>query len=285
MKFSTLISAKELERHLHDPNWVIADCRFDLADTNKGRREYLEAHIPGAVYAHMDDDLSGRILTGVTGRHPLPKIERVVEVFSRWGITKGVQVVVYDAAGGSLAAGRLWWMLRWLGHDAAVVLDGGWTKWEADRMPKSSGDDKNQPGIFRPEPRPEMVVSVEEVEVMHTEGSYRILDARAYERYLGVVEPIDPVAGHIPGAVSAPYLENLTDEGIFHCPEELRKRFENLLGNARPEDTAHYCGSGVTSIHNLLAMELAGLNGSKLYAGSWSEWVASPGRPVAVGSE
>ncbi|HEX7975068.1 MAG TPA: rhodanese-like domain-containing protein, partial [Anaerolineales bacterium] len=199
--YSTLISTTELASHLEDPNWAIFDCRFSLADTGRGLRDYIQAHIPGAVYAHLDADLSGPVIPGQTGRHPLPPVEGAARTFSAWGIADEVQVVAYDDAGGALAAGRLWWMLRWLGHANATVLDGGWQAWLAEGRPVRSGQQTRSPRRFVPHLRPELLVTTSQVDAMRQDPAYRVFDARAAERYRGENETIDPVAGHIPGAI------------------------------------------------------------------------------------
>ncbi len=284
MAFTTLIDPETLQAHLEDPDWVVVDCRFSLSDPAYGRRAYQEAHIPGAVYAHLDEDLSGPIVPGRTGRHPLPDPDRLARKLSAWGIDNRTQVVAYDDAGGAFAA-RLWWLLGWLGHDAVAVLDGGWPRWVREGRPVRGGIETRPPRTFVPHLRPEQVATADEVLRHLHDPAWRLLDARAPERYRGELEPIDPVAGHIPGAVNAPFAENLTPEGTFRPPEQLRQRFEALLGDVPPERVICYCGSGVTAAHNLLAMAHAGLPGARLYAGSWSEWITDPRRPVARGDE
>jgi len=280
MAFITLIDSETLESHLNDPDWVVVDCRFSLTDPSDGRRAYLQAHIPGAVYAHLEEDLSGPVVPGKTGRHPLPDPGVLAATFSRWGIDTRVQVVAYDDAGGAMAAARLWWLLRWLGHDAVAVLDGGWSHWIREGRPIRSGNEVREPRMFRPRMRPEYVVTAEEVARVRMDPAWRLLDVRAPMRFRGEQEPIDPVAGHIPGALNAPFAENLTIEGRFRSPQELRARFEALLGSVPPERVICYCGSGVTAAHTLLAMTHAGLQGARLYAGSWSEWITDPARPI-----
>lgn len=283
MGYGTLISASDLAPHLNDPDWVFVDCRFSLADTERGRRDYLHAHIPGAVYAHLDEDLSGRLIPGKTSRHPLPEIEKAACVFSEWGIGSGTQVVSYDDAGGALAASRLWWMLRWLGHDLAAVLDGGWQAWRSQELPLQGGSEKNSKRQFIPQPRPEMIATTEEVLTLLSDERACIVDARTPDRYRGENEVIDPVAGHIPGAINLAYLENLNQEGFFRSPGELRKIYRDMLRGMSPEKAIFYCGSGVTSILNILAMVHAGLKEPRLYAGSWSEWITDPERIVETG--
>ena len=282
MSHTTLISTNELDKNLHNPDWAIIDCRFALADPGLGERSYLQAHIPGADYAHLDHDLSSPVVPGVTGRHPWLSVEAATQLFSRLGIGPGVQVVAYDDAGGAMAAARLWWMLRWLGHSAVAVLDGGWGKWLAEGRPVRGGEESRTPRQFQPKPRPELLVGVAAVDAARQDRAYRVLDARTAERYHGQNEIIDPVAGHIPGALSAPYLENLAAEGVFRPADELRQRYQALLGETPPERAVFYCGSGVTAIHDLLAMLHAGLGEGRLYTGSWSEWITDPNRPIAV---
>ena len=280
MIFTTLISTTELARHLDDPDWAILDCRFTLTDPPRGRRDYLQAHIPGAVYAHLGEDLSGRMVRGQTGRHPLPSIEMAAQTISNWGIAPGVQVVAYDDAGGALAAGRAWWMLGWLGHKAVAVLDGGWEQWSRNKIGWRSGQETRLSRQFIPHERPEMVVSAAQVESMRMDTSWRLYDARSTERYHGENETIDPIAGHIPGAWNVPYMDNLTPYNTFRPVYELRALYQAELENVPAERTVFYCGSGVTSIVNILAMAHAGLGEAHLYAGSWSEWITDPKRPV-----
>ncbi len=291
MSYTTIISPAELIPHLNDPQWVIVDCRFALGDPDRGRKAYEEAHIPGAVHAHLNDDLSGPIQIGVTGRHPLPTPESAAATFGRLGIGDALQVVVYDDAGGALPAARLWWMLHWLGHPAAAVLDGGWQRWQSsgqsggqkEGWPTASGVENRAAQVFTPRPRAEWVVSVEETARLSQGQGGLLWDARAADRFRGENETIHPVAGHIPGARSVPYAENLTAEGVFKPAEELRARYRTLLGSADASQITMYCGSGVTATHNLLAMQVAGLGAARLYPGSWSEWITDPRRPTAKG--
>ncbi|MEW5869380.1 MAG: sulfurtransferase [Chloroflexota bacterium] len=282
MLYKTLISTSELAEHLNDPDWVVVDCRFVLNAPERGEQNYLRSHIPGAVYAHLERDLSSQIIPGVTGRHPWPSVEQASAFFASIGIEPGVQVVVYDDAGGALAAVRVWWMLRWLGHETVAVLDGVWQKWVYEDRPVVSGSETRAARQFVAHPRPELLVDVEQVDRMRLDPAYRVFDARAYERYLGHNETIDPVAGHIPGARSASYLENISAEGTMRPAEELRQRFQALLEGVPAQNVVFYCGSGVTSIHDLLAMLFAGLGEGKLYPGSWSEWIVDARRPVAT---
>jgi len=278
--YGTLISTADLRAHLGDPSFVIVDCRHNLADVDAGERAYRKEHIPGARFMHLDRDLSG-VKTGLNGRHPLPDPAALAETFGRAGIDGSKQVVAYDQNTGMWAA-RLWWLLRWLGHRAVAVLDGGLDKWLAEELPVDEREPAPPRTRFVPAPLAPQV-RAEEIMRHLGDGQLLVLDARAPERYRGDLEPIDPVAGHIPGARNRPYSENLAAEGTFKSPALLRSEFEALLGPRPPSSVVHQCGSGVTACHSVLAMEVAGLAGSRLYPGSWSEWIADPGRPVARG--
>jgi thiosulfate/3-mercaptopyruvate sulfurtransferase len=282
--YQTLISASELAQKLAAPDWAIVDCRFYLGESERGRQDYIQAHIPGAVYAHLNEDLSGELVPGKTGRHPLPAIETFAQTLSNWGIDARVQVVAYDASGGSMAAARLWWMLRWLGHDAVAVLDGGWQHWQSAGYPVASGVEHRAAVPFIPHVRGELGVTTDEVAALLEDPSIRLVDVRSGERYRGEQEPIDPVAGHIPGAVNAPFSETLDATGRFLPPHELQAYFRRVLGDTAPERAIFYCGSGVTSAQELLALAHAGLGAGRLYAGSWSEWITDPARPTAKGT-
>lgn len=276
----TLVDAATLHAHLGDPDWAVIDCRFALGAPARGRAAYVEGHIPGAVYAHLDDDLSAPVVLGRTGRHPLPAVLDFTATVSAWGIDAQTQVVAYDDAGGAFAA-RLWWMLRWLGHDAAAVLDGGLAAWIAAGGPLEPGTAARAPRTFVPRPRPERVATAHDVQALRTAPDARVLDARTADRFSGATEPIDPVAGHIPGARNVPWPEHLDADGRFLPPTALRARYAPLLGGTAPERTVVYCGSGVTAAHGALALAHAGLGDVRLYAGSWSEWITDPDRPVA----
>ena len=285
MTFRTLISPQTLFSHLRDPHWVVVDCRFWLDDPEKGRRDYRQAHIPGAVYAHLDEDLSAPPVPGRTGRHPLPEPDALAAHLTAWGIGNDCQVVAYDDRGGAIAA-RLWFLLRWLGHDAVAVLDGGFPAWEAAGLPTGAELPAPQPRPFTPRLRPHLVVAVEEVEAIVRGETARLLcDSRTPERYRGEQEPLDPVAGHIPGAPSLPYPDNLGPDGRFLPVEQLRARFLAAWEGRPAGETVFYCGSGVTAAHNLLAVMHAGLGEARLYAGSWSEWITDPRRPIATGAQ
>ena len=279
--FTTLISTTDLAAHLDDPSFVIVDVRHDLSQPETwGESQYRAAHIPGARFAHMDRDLSAP-KTGKNGRHPLPTPEACAALFGRLGIDASKQVVAYDSGGGMYAP-RLWWMLRWLGHDAVAVLDGGIGKWMREGRPVTATVPESRPATF-PIRRVGRALSAAEVLASLHDRSLRIVDARGAERFRGEVEPLDPVAGHIPGAVNRPYTQNVEADGTFRKPEALRAEFAAVVGDAAPSTIVNVCGSGVSACHNLLALEIAGIAGTTLYPGSWSEWVADPSRPVATG--
>ncbi|MEZ4701985.1 MAG: sulfurtransferase [Rhodothermales bacterium] len=280
MAFTTLVSADTLKTHLHDPSWVVVDCRFSLDDTERGRRAYAEGHVSGAYYAHLDEVLSGPILPGKTGRHPLPDPEEFARAVAGWGVTDHTQVVVYDDAGGGVAS-RLWWLLRWIGHERVALLDGGWNAWQQAGGSVDTATPPAREGAVTVRLDAGLVAEAEEVASRREAGDFVLLDARAYERFAGRVEPIDPVAGHIPGARSLPFGGNLDIDGRFLPPERLKARFAPLFEGVEESDVVCYCGSGVTAAHNLLAMAHAGYPGARLYPGSWSEWITDPDRPVA----
>lgn len=283
MPYMTLISTEELAPHIGDPDWALIDCRFKLDNPATGRELYQEAHIPGAVYAHLDDDLSGPIVPGKTGRHPLPTVEDFAETLSNWGIDERTQVIAYDDSSG-VYGGRLWWMLRWLGHFNVAVLDGDFRAWQAEGRPIASGTESRPRARFMPYPQEYMQLSVEEVIANLDSSTYQLFDARDEGRFRGEAGGMDAVAGHIPGAKSAYYAHNLTPEGKFKSPEELQQRFAALLDGKQPEETVFYCGSGVSLHHDLLALEHAGFGpGARVYIGSWSDWITDSSRPVATG--
>jgi thiosulfate/3-mercaptopyruvate sulfurtransferase len=263
---------------------LLVDCRFDLADPQRAALDYAEAHLPGAVYADLDRDLSDlQHPVQHRGRHPLPSVDDFAAVLSRWGWQPGLQVVAYDAAGGALAAARLWWLLRMAGIREAAVLDGGLAAWADAGHPFQSGTP------VRAASKVELVfdgthtVSADALAEGLASGASVLLDARAAPRFRGEVEPLDPVAGHVPGARNRPFSDNFSADGRFKPAMVLREEFVALLGRHSPHDVVHMCGSGVTACHNLLAMEYAGLTGSRLFAPSWSGWVSDPSRPVATG--
>jgi thiosulfate/3-mercaptopyruvate sulfurtransferase len=278
-----LVTTEELARHLGDPHWIVIDTRHDLVDPAKGPSLYAEGHIPGAYFMHVDDDLSAP-RTGTNGRHPLPDLGVFAAKVNERGVTPDSKVVVYDDAGGGFAV-RLWWMLRWLGHEKVALLDGGYPLWVKEGRSVTKDAAPQRPGAFVPKPRLGGTVDAHYIERFSTAPSTRLIDARAAERFEGRQETIDPVAGHIPGAVNRFWKENLEPDGRFKPAARLRPEYESILVGLAPGRVVHMCGSGVTACHNLFAMELAGLGGSKLYPGSWSEWCADPARAVAKGPQ
>jgi len=317
---TTLITPAALVNHLDDPSWVIVDCRFDLTDPFAGERQFLEGHIPGARYAHLDRDLSAT-KTGTNGRHPLPSATEMAARFGRLGIGSHSQVVAYDADSGMYAA-RLWWMLRYLGHTAVAVLDGGFARWTAEGGAVVGGASAPEPVAFHGQPRTGWMLTVDEVAaiVRHASAppsseappaasslpsvssaapasvpslpsassaapisvSSVLVDARSPERFRGVGETLDKVGGHIPGATSCFFQQNLAADKTFKPAAELRAQWDAVLQGRNPADVVMYCGSGVTACHNLLSMEVAGLPGARIFPGSWSEWSADPSRPVVT---
>jgi thiosulfate/3-mercaptopyruvate sulfurtransferase len=282
LKADLLVSPKDLAAHLADPEWIVFDVRHDLGNVARGRRDYPAGHIPGAYFLHLDEDLSGE-KTGTNGRHPLPDLATFAARLSKSGVAPGRQVVVYDDAGASVAS-RLWWMLRWLGHERVAILDGGFPAWLKEGLPTDTAVPAPREGHFEPRPMLGAIADIHYVDAFRSSPTVRLVDARAAERFKGITETIDPVAGHIPGAMNRFWKDNLDADGRFKAPQELRREFLALLGDANPSLVVHQCGSGVTACHNLFAMELAGLRGSRLYPGSWSEWCADRARPVALGS-
>lgn len=275
-----LVNSEDLARHLDDPQWVVIDTRHELTDPSRGPRVYAEGHVPGAYFMHVDHDLAGP-KTGKNGRHPLPDLGQFAAKVNACGVTPTTQVVAYDDLGGNYAV-RLWWMLRWLGHDRVAVLDGGYPLWVKEGRPVSKDVPPARKGAFVPRPHLGATVDLPFMARFHRSPSVRIVDARIADRFLGRSETIDPVAGHVPGAVNRFWKENLGPDGRFKAPERLRAELDPLLAGMDPAQVVHMCGSGVTACHNLFAMELAGLPGSKLYPGSWSEWCADPSLPVAT---
>ena len=280
---TTLVAVDKLAAHLEDPRWLIVDCRFDLTQPAAGEAAYDAGHIPGAIYAHLDRDLSSPI-TPSTGRHPLPDPERFAATLSRWGVTADTQVIAYDADNGMYAS-RLWWLLRWMGHRAVAVLDGGFKAWIAARRPTTTEIPSRQPSQFQARPDRDLRLDAEQVQARVQQADWRLLDARAPERFAGKVEPLDTVAGHVPGARNHPFATNLASDGRFGAPEELRRRYQQSQAGVTDDHTIVMCGSGVTACHLLLAMEVAGKPGARLYAGSWSEWIRDAKRPVEVTTE
>ena len=275
-----LINTENLSKHLRDPEWVIFDCRHDLFDLGKGERQYREGHIPGAHYASVDTDLSGE-KTGTNGRHPLPSPAAFTAFLARHGVSNTSTIVAYDDVGGQFAS-RLWWMARWIGMTNVLLLDGGIPKWIADGGTLATDVPAPAPAPLRGQADPLMIWSAADVLAHFGDSAILLVDARAAERYRGETEPIDPVAGHIPNAANRFYKSNLNADLTFRAAEEVRNEFLELTNQKRADQVVHYCGSGVTACANLFAMEYAGLPGSKLFPGSWSEWVSDPARPVVT---
>ncbi|MEO7205319.1 MAG: sulfurtransferase [Steroidobacteraceae bacterium] len=286
MTFTTLIGTAALRDLLGKPDIAVIDCRFDLMDPDGGRRAYLEGHIPGARYADLNGDLSAPV-SAASGRHPLPTPEDFAGVLARLGIGRATQVIAYDDSGGAFAA-RLWWMLRWVGHPAAAVLDGGFKAWVSEDGELQAGEETPlaAAGVGRESLQADTaaVLGTAELEQRLSDRAFLLIDARAAERYAGTVEPIDAVGGHVKGAVNHPFSTNLGADGRFLPAPVLREVWEKRLAGRSPMQVAAMCGSGVTACHNLLSLEVAGLRGAQLYAGSWSEWIRDPHRPIARGA-
>jgi thiosulfate/3-mercaptopyruvate sulfurtransferase len=280
MILTALVEPKVLSQHLADPEWIVFDCRHDLAAPERGRDEYARSHIPGARFLHLEEDLSAP-KTGRNGRHPLPDPGELMRKLGEAGVDSRKQLVAYDAQGGMVAA-RLWWLLRWLGHLPVAVLDGGWNQWTSEGRPQSAEIPRPEPTRFTGNPRA-IEVSAESVRSHLGDGSMLLIDARAPDRFRGQNETIDPIGGRIPYARNRFYRDNLDASGLFKTPEMLRDEFRAVLGANGPQQVVNYCGSGVSACHNLLAMEVAGLRGARLYPGSWSEWSADPSHPIASG--
>lgn len=285
--YTTLISADALQDLIEQGRSLrLFDCSFDLTRASVGRQQFLEGHIPGALYADLDSDLSDKRSQGTPvsgGRHPLPDRDRLAQWLSSCGVEAGMQVVVYDRQGSSFC-GRLWWMLKWMGHEAVAVLDGGLQAWQAAGGALQAGPAVSpHPSNFSAAAPLAELVQVDQVLARLGQAGQTVVDARAEPRYRGEVEPLDPVAGHIPGALNRPYTLNMTPEGRFKPAEQLREEFEALLKGRSASSVVHQCGSGVTATANLLAMEIAGMGRAPLFAGSWSQWCSDPARPVERG--
>ena len=280
MNLSSLVSCAQLATHLDDPQWRVFDCRHQLSDVGYGARAYAEGHLPGASFLHLDRDLSAP-MTGRNGRHPLPDPQRLADLLGAAGVADSTQVVVYDDAGG-MVAGRLWWLLRWLGHERVAVLDGGIGQWLKEGRPLTTEVPVAAPARFAEKIAPrDWVLSADEVQARIGSDELCLVDARAPDRFRGENETLDAVGGHIPGARNRFFRDNLDAQGLYRPAAELRREFLALLDGVDPARVVMYCGSGVSACHNLLAMELAGLPMARLYAGSWSEWCSDTARPVA----
>lgn len=284
MPIAQLLTPRQLADQLQEEDLVILDCRFSLDDPNHGRRSHAEGHIPGACFADLNRDLSAAVIPGVTGRHPLPEVAALQARLRQWGIDNDSRIVLYDDGPGAFAA-RAWWLLAWLGkREGVFLLDGGLQAWLAAGLPLSNEEPQGRSGTF--EGRPDNRLLVDAASLLERLGrpDLTLLDARGLPRFRGEVEPIDPVAGHIPGARCAAFTDNLQADGRFCSPQALRERFLALLGERDPASLVAYCGSGVTACHNLFALCQAGFELAPLYAGSWSEWITDPQRPVATGN-
>lgn len=276
--FTTFIGPYELAKLMDHNNLVIVDCRFDLINPNWGYQDYLKYHIPNAIYADLDKDLSGRI-TEETGRHPLPEPDKFIKTCSNWGIDEHKQVVVYDTTSGSFAS-RLWWMLKYFGHQNVAILDGGFSSWLEYRFPKESGQVHHHPSKFFGSPNPELMKTTSQMEMIIYNPDYTIIDARSRERFMGDEEPIDKVAGRIPNAINFFHQNNLAINGTLLPLHELQEKYNDLLEGKSDTSKVVYCGSGVTSCLNFAVMQHIGINPIYLYLGSWSEWITNPNHPI-----
>ena len=280
--FTTLIDANTLSQQLTRGDLALFDCRFDLANTSWGEAEYARAHLPGALYLHLDRDLSSPI-TATSGRHPLPDPERFAARLGELGVTPDSQIVAYDQGNGAYGA-RFWWLARWIGLRNVAVLDGGIAAWRAASLALETAVPTPPPRSLPASVSPDAWVSSEAVNELRQRPGNLLIDARGAERFAGRNETLDPIAGHVPGARNRPFLDNLGADGRFLPAEVLRQRFATMLGSLGPSSVVAMCGSGVTACHNLLALEHAGFSGARLYAGSWSEWIRDPRRPIATGA-
>ncbi|GFM82285.1 sulfurtransferase [Pseudomonas cichorii] len=284
MSIAQLISPQQLAARQREPGLVILDCRFALEDPDHGQRSYAQGHIDRASFADLERDLSGPVTKGKTGRHPLPDPQALLQRFQAWGINPDSEIVLYDDGPGAFAA-RAWWLLAWLGkRDGVYLLDGGLKAWHAAGLPLSLDSPGNRPGTFTGEPDMSLLLSASRLQGRLGRPEMTLIDARAEARFRGEVEPIDPVAGHIPGAQCVAFNENLGPDGCFLPADQLKQRFAEALQGRSATDLVAYCGSGVTACHNLFALCLAGYPLGTLYAGSWSEWITDPAREVATGA-
>lgn len=281
MFFTSIVSAAVLQLHLDDPTWIVMDCRFSLDNSEAGVLAYKQGHITNARYAHLNEDLSSKS-SQFTGRHPLPDFTLLAKKLGTWGITNNHQIIAYDDAGGAFA-GRFWWLLRCMGHNHVALLNGGIQHWQKQGFPLATSLPVIQSTSYRPHLQTAYWLNAAQVQCCLAKKSICLIDARTPERYRGEHEPIDRVPGHIPSALNRPFQLNLDKDGLFLSADHIASQFKLIIGNAPPGQVVHYCGSGVTACHNILAMEYAGLAGSRLYAGSWSDWIRDKNRAVAVG--
>ncbi len=281
MKYQTIISVEDLNKNLNTQDWLIFDCRFILKDPEGGLKKFNQGHIPSAQYADMDKDLASP-MTSTSGRHPLPNPDEFINKLQSWGVNNTSQIICYDDMSGAFAA-RMWWLLKWLGHNDVAVLDGGIDKWTANNLTLETDTQQKAAGSFSGQANNDMWVDVEFVQKELAENNITLLDARSAERFTAKDTKTDPVAGHVPGAKSYPFAENLSKQGVFLPLEELQKRFAPMLLSSEKKEVINMCGSGVTACHNLLAMSIAELPMSRLFVGSWSEWIKDKSRPVATG--
>jgi len=283
MTYRSIISSDLLQQHLDDPNWRIVDCRYNLMETDEGLSLYQMEHIPNAVYAHLARDLSSPASNN-SGRHPLPDAEQFILTLEAWGIDNRKQVVVYDDAGGSFAA-RLWWMLRWLGHESVAVLDGGYSVWKQQGLPTTNTIPHFDPTTFTGNPDMGMLVNSDALQEHLGNSTVLLIDVRDPQRYSGQEEPIDNIAGHVPGAINIPWKNNVANNGMYLPRAQLHDQYSKLLEDAAGKDIVFMCGSGVTACHSLVAMEYIGITGAQLYPGSWSEWITDNNRPIATSED
>ena len=279
MSYKTIIKSEDLILNIDNRDFVIFDCRCDIKDPNFGIESYLEGHIKNSIFVDINVDLASK-KTSKSGRHPLPDPELLVQKLSQWGLSSEKQAVIYDDANGAFAS-RMWWTLRWLGHEKVALLDGGLGQWIKKKGKLVKDQTSFERSNFKPNINDNLHVMIDEVEDAQYKMDRLIIDARSKKRYSGVEDPVDPIAGHVPGAISHPFNENLSKDGTFKTSSELRLMYGKLLGDSKVSNVISMCGSGVTACHNILAMEIAGFLGVKLFVGSWSEWITSPNRPIA----
>ncbi len=280
-KYLTLITPNQLRSHINDKDWLIVDCTFYLPNPDQGYLEYLGGHIPNAIYAHLNRDLSGRI-TPTTGRHPLPESVDFNALLQKWGLRQGMQVVAYDSSGGNMAAARLWWLLNYYGFSHVALLDGGYINWSRLELPISTDISIRERSTINLSPNENMVIDARLLDKLHKDNTFKMLDGRARNRYFGLEEVIDTVPGHIPGAISAPVSDYLEEDTMFKPKPEIKAQIESLLGDTPPENSVYYCGSGVTAALGIFTMVYAGFPMGKLYPGSWSEWIKNPWAEIAA---